>query len=57
MNQMLRAIRQLRGDDGGQDLLEYGMLAALIAVAALAAVKTLGGTIFAVFWEVIQRGF
>ena len=41
----------------GQDLLEYGLLAALIAVVAIGAVTTLGQTIYTVFWQVIQGAF
>ena len=37
----------------GQDLLEYGLLAALIAIFALGAVSTLGNTIQTVFWNAI----
>jgi Flp pilus assembly pilin Flp len=37
----------------GQDLLEYGLLTALIAIAAIAAVSNVGVTIRAMFWEVI----
>jgi Flp pilus assembly pilin Flp len=48
--------RLVRGDDG-QDLVEYGLLAALIAVVAIVGVRTLGNTIHTVFWDVIQRGF
>jgi Flp pilus assembly pilin Flp len=44
--------RYLRLDDG-QDLLEYAMLAALIAVAALGAVTLLGDHINRVFWQAI----
>jgi Flp pilus assembly pilin Flp len=40
-------------DDDGQDLLEYGLLAVLIAVVAIAGVTTLGDAIYDVFWEVI----
>jgi Flp pilus assembly pilin Flp len=43
--------------EDGQDLLEYGLLAALIAVVAIGAVATVGQTIFTMFWETIQRGF
>jgi Flp pilus assembly pilin Flp len=39
--------------DGGQDLLEYALLAALIVVAAIGAVQTVGSTISTVFWDVI----
>ena len=41
----------------GQDLLEYGLLAALIAVFALGAVAALGNTISAVFWTAIANSF
>lgn len=41
----------------GQDLLEYGLLMALIAIAALAAVQTVGTTINTVFWQTIAQNF
>ena len=41
----------------GQDLTEYGLLAALIAVVALAAVTTLGDTIRTVLWAPIANNF
>jgi Flp pilus assembly pilin Flp len=46
-------IRQLRNAEEGQDLLEYGLLAALIAIFALGAVAGLGNTIRTVFWNAI----
>lgn len=46
----------LRCAEDGQDLLEYGLLASLIAIAALVAVRSLGETIYSVFWETIGRG-
>jgi pilus assembly protein Flp/PilA len=42
--------RWLRLEDG-QDLLEYGLLAALIAVVALSAVGLLGEHLNTVFWS------
>jgi Flp pilus assembly pilin Flp len=48
--------RKWRKEDG-QDLLEYGLLAALIAIVALGAVATLGQTIYTVFWKNIQASF
>ncbi len=42
--------RVMRRDDG-QDLLEYGLLAALVALTALAAVSSVGTTMNAVFWH------
>ncbi len=39
-------------EEEGQDLIEYSLLAALIAVASIAAMKTLSGEINAVFTQV-----
>ena len=39
--------------DDGQDLLEYGLLASLIAIVVLAAVKLLAFQITDVFWGAI----
>ena len=41
----------------GQDLLEYGLLAALIAIVALGAVAAVGNTINNVFWKSIATNF
>lgn len=41
----------------GQDLLEYGLLCALIALVALGAVATVGQTIYNVFWKTIETAF
>jgi Flp pilus assembly pilin Flp len=46
-------IRRFRRGEEGQDLLEYGLLAALIAIVALASVSSLGLTIMNVFWSAI----
>ena len=43
--------------DDGQDLLEYGLLVALIALVALGAVTTVGQTIYTVFWQSIASNF
>ena len=43
--------------DEGQDLLEYGLLMALIAIVALGAIATLGDTINSVFWQSIASNF
>jgi pilus assembly protein Flp/PilA len=37
--------------DEGQDLIEYGLLAGLIAIVAIAAVTAVGTTINTVFWQ------
>jgi Flp pilus assembly pilin Flp len=44
--------RKTRRDEG-QDLLEYGLLVALIALVAFGAVSTVGQTIYNVFWNAI----
>ena len=41
----------------GQDLLEYGLLASLIAIFALGAVKLLADQITNVFWGAIATKF
>ena len=46
--------RLVRRDDG-QDLIEYGLLMALIAIVALAAVGAVGTTINNVFWQTIAQ--
>jgi Flp pilus assembly pilin Flp len=50
------ASRVLRGTDG-QDLLEYGLLMSLIAVAAVFSVTTLGNTVNSVLWQYIAQTF
>jgi Flp pilus assembly pilin Flp len=44
--------RVVRGEEG-QDLLEYSLLCALIALVAVGAVTQVGTTINTVLWEVI----
>jgi len=44
---------RFREDESGQDLLEYALLVALIAMVALGAVQTVGTTINGVFWTYI----
>jgi Flp pilus assembly pilin Flp len=44
--------RTLTAEDG-QDLLEYGLLASLIALAAVGVAGLLGQQIYTVFWQSI----
>jgi Flp pilus assembly pilin Flp len=53
MQLALSVIQRFRKREEGQDLLEYGVLAALIAILALGAVQTLGNTVLNAFWQVI----
>jgi len=41
----------------GQDLLEYALLCALIALVANGVVTTVGQTIYSVFWKSIEVAF
>ncbi len=43
-------LRRFGKREDGQDLLEYGLLASLIAIFALAAVKLLATEITSTFW-------
>ena len=47
------SLRQLGKHEDGQDLMEYGLLAALISIFALAAVRLLADQITTVFWGAI----
>jgi len=49
---LMFSLRRLTREDG-QDLLEYAMLASLIALCALGAVTLLGNHINTVFWQTI----
>jgi Flp pilus assembly pilin Flp len=55
MSQVLTAIGRLVIRTDGQDLIEYGLLAALIAIVAIAGISTLGNTIYSVFWQGIGQ--
>jgi Flp pilus assembly pilin Flp len=49
----IAALRCLRYDDSGQDLIEYALLIGLVALVAVSAVSEVGQTIINVFWSVI----
>ena len=51
--QLVNFVKSFVRNDEGQDLLEYGLLAALIALVALGAVSVVGQTIYTVFWQTI----
>ena len=53
MSHAINIIVNLARKDEGQDLLEYAMLMALIAVGAVVAVTQLGQTITNIFWAPI----
>ena len=55
MAHLVAAIRLLASSETGQDLIEYGMLAALIAIVAMVGISALGNTIYNVFWVQIGQ--
>ena len=57
MQRVMTAVVRLAGAEEGQDLVEYGILAALIAVVVMAGVATLGQTINTVLWQTIVQNF
>lgn len=57
MNSLSFAARRLLQSNDGQDLLEYGLLMAIIAVGAILSVSTLGNTVNTVLWQVIANNF
>jgi len=55
MERVLTFVTRLTRDEDGQDLLEYGLLAALIAIVVMAGITTLGQTINTIFWQNIAQ--
>ena len=55
MVHLVTAVRRLVSRDDGQDMIEYGLLAALIAIVAMIAVTTVGDTIYTLFWRNIGQ--
>lgn len=49
---MKALINRFKADEDGATAIEYGLIAALIAVAIIAAVKSLGGTLNNTFTEI-----
>ncbi len=46
---MLKILQNLRQDESGQDLIEYALIAALIALAAVAGMQSVSGGIQSAF--------
>jgi pilus assembly protein Flp/PilA len=49
---MKQIFSNLMNDESGQDLIEYALVAALVGLGAVAAMKTLGSTISTAFGTV-----
>ena len=54
MAQLITTLTRLAHRTDGQDLLEYGLLAALIAVGAVAAVTAFGTTLNTAWKDIAQ---
>jgi len=52
---LLNRMRTLMRDDSGQDLLEYALLVALIALVAVAAVTSSGQAVNSIFTQVATK--
>ena len=52
---MLNVIRNLKQDESGQDLIEYALIAALIALAAVTSMGVLGNNPFGWFAGVSNK--
>ena len=52
---MITTISRLVLRDEGQDLIEYGLLAALIALVAVGGVTSVGNKVFTTFWQNIAN--
>ncbi len=55
MQRVLDAVGRLLRSDDGQDLIEYGLVAVLIAVGAFLALSSLGAAVYTVLWEPIVQ--
>jgi Flp pilus assembly pilin Flp len=57
MGRLLIGIGRLARGDEGQDLIEYGLLAMIIAIGAMVAVGTVGNVINTMWWQYIATSF
>jgi len=55
MQRVLIAMDRLVRNRDGQDLIEYGLIAALSAVGAIFTIGSLGNAVNRVFWEQIAH--
>ena len=55
MPRVIAALEQFVRNDRGQDLMEYALVAVLIAIAAVIAVRSVGDTLNTLWWGPIAR--
>jgi Flp pilus assembly pilin Flp len=53
MQRILIAVSRLVREDHGQDLIEYSLLAVLIAIGAMVAVTSTGNALNSILWQTI----
>jgi Flp pilus assembly pilin Flp len=53
MRHVIAALARIAREDAGQDMMEYGLLAALIAIGAFTAVGMAGNAINNILWQYI----
>ncbi len=52
---LINQLRQFAKDESGQDLLEYALLVALIALVAFGAVQAAGGSVSTIFNNIASK--
>jgi len=55
MDRMLARVIQLLKSDDGQDLIEYALLAVLIAIGAILMITSVGSQLNTLFWVPIAN--
>jgi Flp pilus assembly pilin Flp len=55
--ELLVRFRALIAREDGQDLIEYALLCSLIAMAAVAALGSVGETLTTLWWEPVSDAF
>jgi Flp pilus assembly pilin Flp len=55
MGRMLARVKQLLKGEDGQDLIEYGLLAVLIATGAILTMTAVGSELNSLFWVPIAN--
>jgi Flp pilus assembly pilin Flp len=57
MTRVLTTLAALRRRTEGQDLIEYALLAALVAIVATAGIRSVGTAVESVLWQTIAQNF
>lgn len=55
MSKIVSAVKAFVADENGVTAIEYGLIAALVGVAIVAAVKALGGQLNATFTDITTK--